>query len=248
MLCLLGLNLVWITSHEGWIFFSVDLLEMLRSLQMWNWAVNSQTNRRNFLSALQNTRLDAASYQHGTTVLTYEEELSSNQPTNLQTLLGHPGDTEGSSNSEGSHATGDSGRYSHDETELTNMSSGPSSHLASPTAEDGTEFDCSSCAEELNELSEENQSKQKAKESMNAGSCRHEAQSRVWRRASVCVRVCVSVKAVVYLHKHSHNIKVCALTRVYFIVYLHCTSVSAAKNVWNHAASYLGCYEFAFLL
>uniref|UniRef100_A0A3Q2VMS7 Protogenin n=1 Tax=Haplochromis burtoni TaxID=8153 RepID=A0A3Q2VMS7_HAPBU len=100
-----------------------------------------QTNRRNFLSALQNTRLDAASYQHGTTVLTYEEELSSNQPTNLQTLLGHPGDTEGSSNSEGSHATGDSGRYSHDETELTNLSSGPSSHLASPTAEDGTEFD-----------------------------------------------------------------------------------------------------------
>ncbi|XP_003442394.1 protogenin A [Oreochromis niloticus] len=127
----------------------------------------------------QNTRLDASSYQHGTTVLTYEEELSPNQPTNLQTLLGRPGDTEGSSNSEGSHATGDSGRYSHDETELTNLSSGPSSHLASPTAEDGTESDCSSCAEELNELSEENQSKQKAKESMNAGSCRHEAQSRV---------------------------------------------------------------------
>lgn len=64
----------------------------------------------------------------------------------------------------------------------------------------------------------------------------------------VCVCVCVSVKAVVYLHKHSHNIKVCALTRVDFIVYLHCTSVSAAKTVWNHAASYLGCYEFAFLL
>lgn len=57
----------------------------------------------------------------------------------------------------------------------------------------------------------------------------------------VCVCVCVSVKAVVYLHKHSHNIKVCALTRVDFIV-------SAVKNVWNHAASYLGCYEFAFLL
>uniref|UniRef100_A0A669DWH9 Protogenin n=1 Tax=Oreochromis niloticus TaxID=8128 RepID=A0A669DWH9_ORENI len=138
-----------------------------------------QTNKRNFPSVLQNTRLDASSYQHGTTVLTYEEELSPNQPTNLQTLLGRPGDTEGSSNSEGSHATGDSGRYSHDETELTNLSSGPSSHLASPTAEDGTESDCSSCAEELNELSEENQSKQKAKESMNAGSCRHEAQSRV---------------------------------------------------------------------
>uniref|UniRef100_A0A8D0ANH6 Protogenin n=1 Tax=Sander lucioperca TaxID=283035 RepID=A0A8D0ANH6_SANLU len=78
------------------------------------------------------------SYQPGTTVLTYEEELSMSpdQPTTLQALLWRPGDSEGSSNSEGSHATGDSGRYSHDETEMTNLSSGTSSRPPSLTAED----------------------------------------------------------------------------------------------------------------
>uniref|UniRef100_A0A8C8F256 Protogenin n=1 Tax=Oncorhynchus tshawytscha TaxID=74940 RepID=A0A8C8F256_ONCTS len=69
----------------------------------------------------------------GATVLCYKDEsLSSpNQPTSLQVLFGPPFDTEGSSNSEGSHETGDSGRYSHDETEMTNLSSGPSSRPAS---------------------------------------------------------------------------------------------------------------------
>uniref|UniRef100_A0A8C8EXZ4 Protogenin n=1 Tax=Oncorhynchus tshawytscha TaxID=74940 RepID=A0A8C8EXZ4_ONCTS len=62
------------------------------------------------------------SYQPGATVLCYEDEsLSSpNQPTSLQVLFGPPGDTEGSSNSDGSHETGDSGRYSHDDIEMTN--------------------------------------------------------------------------------------------------------------------------------
>uniref|UniRef100_A0A8C3AZL2 Protogenin n=1 Tax=Cyclopterus lumpus TaxID=8103 RepID=A0A8C3AZL2_CYCLU len=80
----------------------------------------------------------AASYQPGTTVLTYEEELSMSpdQPTTLQALLWRPGDSEGSSNSEGSHATGDSGRYSHDETEMTNLLSGTSSRPPSLTAEE----------------------------------------------------------------------------------------------------------------
>ncbi|XP_030578198.1 protogenin A [Archocentrus centrarchus] len=122
----------------------------------------------------QNTRRDAVSYHPGTTVLTYEEELSPSQPTTLR-----PGDTEGSSNSEGSHATGDSGRYSHDETELANLSSGPSSHLPSPTAEDEREPDCSRCGEEPNKLSEESQTRQKAEELFNTSCCHHEAQSKV---------------------------------------------------------------------
>ncbi|XP_077420189.1 protogenin A isoform X2 [Vanacampus margaritifer] len=85
------------------------------------------------------TRRGAASYQLGSTVLTYKEELSpaaAEQPTSLQALLGRPGDSEGSSSSEGSHATADSGRFSHDETEMTNLSSGASSRQPSVTAEE----------------------------------------------------------------------------------------------------------------
>lgn len=71
-------------------------------------------------------------------MLTYKEELSVSldQPTTLQGLLRRPGDIEGSSNSEGSHATSDSGHYSHDETEMTNLS-GLSSDRPSLTVEDG---------------------------------------------------------------------------------------------------------------
>uniref|UniRef100_A0A1A8R9Y5 Protogenin n=1 Tax=Nothobranchius rachovii TaxID=451742 RepID=A0A1A8R9Y5_9TELE len=91
------------------------------------------------------------SYQPGTTVLTYEEELSGspNQPTPLQS----PCDAEGSSNSEGSHETGDSGRYSHDETELTNLSSGPNSRPPTPTAEDSEDSEASGSAGEPHEES-----------------------------------------------------------------------------------------------
>lgn len=91
-------------------------------------------------------------------MLTYEEELciSPNQPSTLQGLLEHSGDTERSSNSDGSHETGDSGRYSHDETELTNLSSGPNSRPPSLSAEDSSgDSDCSSPAEEHHELSDE---------------------------------------------------------------------------------------------
>uniref|UniRef100_A0A8C7ZLU2 Protogenin n=1 Tax=Oryzias sinensis TaxID=183150 RepID=A0A8C7ZLU2_9TELE len=101
---------------------------------------------------------EIVSYQAGTTMLTYEEELciSPNQPSTLQGLLEHSGDTERSSNSDGSHETGDSGRYSHDETELTNLSSGPNSRPPSLSAEDSSgDSDCSGPAEEHHELSEE---------------------------------------------------------------------------------------------
>lgn len=68
-------------------------------------------------------------YQTGSTLLRYSiespESPSLQQPSSLHTLLGPPGgDTEGSHSSEGSHETGDSGRYSHDEHDLTNLSSG----------------------------------------------------------------------------------------------------------------------------
>ncbi|KAM9408299.1 protogenin A [Pholidichthys leucotaenia] len=105
-------------------------------------------------STTQNMSCSTASYKPSTTMLTYEDEISPSQPTTLQALLGCSGDMEGSSNSEGSNATGDSGRYSHDETELTNLSSGPSSQ----TAEDSSDSDCSGPAEELKELSEKSQS------------------------------------------------------------------------------------------
>ncbi|XP_069030563.1 protogenin A [Embiotoca jacksoni] len=128
---------------------------------------------------VQNVRHGVASYQTGTTVLTYEDELSTspNQPTTLQALLGRPGDTEGSSNSEGSHETGDSGRYSHDETELSNLSSGPNSRPPSLTVEHSGGSDCSGPAEELNELSEDSQTGLKGTQSVDPSCCHHEAQS-----------------------------------------------------------------------
>lgn len=90
----------------------------------------------NIFSVLQNMKHGGASYQPGATVLTFEEELSPDEPTAMQALLWRPADIEGSSNSEGSHETGDSGRYSHDETEMTNLSSGPSSRPPSLMGED----------------------------------------------------------------------------------------------------------------
>lgn len=90
-------------------------------------------------------------------MLCYEDEsLSSpNQPTSLQVLFGPPFDTEGSSNSEGSHETGDSGRYSHDETEMTNLSSGPSSRPASLKEEESGGSGCSPAQESEGELGEQ---------------------------------------------------------------------------------------------
>ncbi|MEQ2159381.1 hypothetical protein GOODEAATRI_022286, partial [Goodea atripinnis] len=122
----------------------------------------------------KNERNATLSYLPGATVLTYEEELSPNHSTTLQDLLGHPGDTEGSSNSEGSHETGDSGRFSHDETELTN--SGPNSRPPSLTDEDGGDLDCSGSAGEQSELLERNPSDLKLKESVDAGCSHQEAQ------------------------------------------------------------------------
>uniref|UniRef100_A0A8C3AXP3 Protogenin n=1 Tax=Cyclopterus lumpus TaxID=8103 RepID=A0A8C3AXP3_CYCLU len=137
----------------------------------------------------------AASYQPGTTVLTYEEELSMSpdQPTTLQALLWRPGDSEGSSNSEGSHATGDSGRYSHDETEMTNLLSGTSSRPPSLTAEESVGLDCSTPPEEPDELREESHTDLKLMESVENGCFHHEAQSSSESALSlqVCETVCV---------------------------------------------------------
>ncbi|KAM9366791.1 protogenin A [Symphorus nematophorus] len=128
---------------------------------------------------LQNMRHGTASYQPCTTVLTFEEELSMSpdQPATMQALLWRPSDTEGSSNSEGSHATGDSGRYSHDETEMINLSSGPSSRPPSLTGEDSGGSDCGGPTEESSELMEESQTDLKLTESVENGCCHHEAQS-----------------------------------------------------------------------
>lgn len=131
------------------------------------------------LSLCQNTRHGAASYQPGSTVLTFEEEelsISPDQHTTLQALLGCPGDSEGSSNSEGSHETGDSGRYSHDDTEMTNLSSGHSSRQPSLTAEDSGGSDCGGSADEPGDVTD-SQSDLKFVESVENSCCHHEAQS-----------------------------------------------------------------------
>ncbi|XP_051512782.1 protogenin A-like [Myxocyprinus asiaticus] len=80
------------------------------------------------------------SYHQGTTLLCYTETSPGSpqhQPSSLQGLFGPSGgDSEGSHSSEGSHETGDSGRYSHDNTEATNLSLGASSHPASLRGEE----------------------------------------------------------------------------------------------------------------
>uniref|UniRef100_A0A673MWR8 Protogenin n=1 Tax=Sinocyclocheilus rhinocerous TaxID=307959 RepID=A0A673MWR8_9TELE len=76
-------------------------------------------------------------YHHGTTLLCYTETSPQHPPSSLQGLFGPPGgDSEGSHSSEGSHETGDSGRYSHDDTEATNLSLGVGSHPASLRGEE----------------------------------------------------------------------------------------------------------------
>uniref|UniRef100_A0A4W4DPI8 Protogenin n=1 Tax=Electrophorus electricus TaxID=8005 RepID=A0A4W4DPI8_ELEEL len=83
-------------------------------------------------------------YQPGSTLLRYTSEPGSTllcytgephmlqQPSLLHALLGSPGgDAEASHSSEGSHETGDSGRYSHDEMEMNDVPSGASSCPAS---------------------------------------------------------------------------------------------------------------------
>lgn len=143
----------------------------------------------NMFSVLQTMRHTTAPYQPGTTVLTYEEELSvsPDQRTPLQSLLGCPGDTEGSSNSEGSHATGDSGRYSHDETEMATLLSGASSRPPSPAAQDSSGSDCSDAPEEPHELSEDSQVDLKLKEAEEKSCCHHEAQGACQSALSLCV-------------------------------------------------------------
>ena len=92
---------------------------------------NSLLHHTLFLCATtQNQRRtqSTCSYQQGTTVLCFKEE--AHQPTSLQVLFSSSGDTEGSQNSEGSHETGDSGRYSHDEMEMTDLSSGQGSLIS----------------------------------------------------------------------------------------------------------------------
>ncbi|KAA8595606.1 hypothetical protein FQN60_010897 [Etheostoma spectabile] len=151
-----------------------------------------RSNVKKDSKAVQNMRQGTASYQPGTTVLAYEEErsMSPNQPTTLQPLLWRPGDSEGSSNSEGSHATGDSGRYSHDETEMTNLSSGTSSRPPSLTAEDSGGSECSGLPEQSVHLMEESQIDLKLMESVENGCCHHDAQSS--SKSALSLQVCVS--------------------------------------------------------
>ncbi|KAG9341152.1 hypothetical protein JZ751_019591, partial [Albula glossodonta] len=100
------------------------------------WFCSKEDDRETRRGQAQRRGHSACPYQRGTATMRYEEELPSSpqQTTSLKVLFGPLGDTEGSQNSEGSHETGDSGRYSHDETEMT--SSGHSSRPPSLRAED----------------------------------------------------------------------------------------------------------------
>jgi len=159
-------------------------------LQFYNRAINTQTLRLIITSSvLQIVR--PASYQPGSTVLTYEEELnlSPDQPDAMQAMRWSPGDSEGSSSSEGSHATGDSGRYSHDETEMTNLSSGASSSRPSLSAEDSGGSDCS--AKESGDVVEESLPDLKLMESVDNDCCHHEAKNSSQDALSLQVPECV---------------------------------------------------------
>ncbi|XP_068168459.1 protogenin A [Antennarius striatus] len=125
----------------------------------------------------QNIKRGTASYQPAPTELSYEHELTPDQPTTMQALLWRSGDTEGSSNSEGSHATGDSGRYSHDETEMTNLSSGLSSRPPSLMAEDGS--DGGDPVKQSGDLTQENQTETELMTSAEAKPHHQETQSSV---------------------------------------------------------------------
>ncbi|XP_076011524.1 protogenin A [Genypterus blacodes] len=116
------------------------------------WFSCSSVEKRN-IEAAQSVR-QAASFQSPATVLLYEQEMSilPEQTIALQVLLGSSGDTEDSSNSEESRATSDSGRYSHDETEMTNLSSSPGSRRPSLSGEDSSGSDCSGATKEQNPL------------------------------------------------------------------------------------------------
>ncbi|XP_050990907.1 LOW QUALITY PROTEIN: protogenin A-like [Labeo rohita] len=82
------------------------------------------------------------SYHHGTTLLCYTETSPQQPPSSLQGLFGSSGgDSEGSHSSEGSHETGDSGRYSHDDPEATNLSLGADSRPSSLQGEESEASD-----------------------------------------------------------------------------------------------------------
>lgn len=126
---------------------------------------------------MKNMRQARASYQPGSTVLTFEQEMSPEETTAMQTLLWHTGDMEGSSNSEGSQATSDSGRYSHDETEMTNLSSGLGSDPSCLPGEESGGSDCEGLCGETNELLQEPHADSKAKKMVEDQHCHREEQS-----------------------------------------------------------------------
>lgn len=119
-------------------------------------------------------RQASASYQPGSTVLTFEGEMSPEQTSAMQTLLWHTADMEGSSNSEGSQATSDSGRYSHDETEMTQLSSGLSGEPSCLPGEEGGGSDCEGLC---GELLQEAHADSKAKKMVEEQRCHRDEQS-----------------------------------------------------------------------
>lgn len=133
-------------------------------------------------------RQASASYQPGSTVLTFGQEMSPEQTTAMQTLLWHTGDIEGSSNSEGSQATSDSGRYSHDETEMTNLSSALSSDPSRLPREESGGSDYEG---QPNELLQEPHAGPKTKKMVEDQRCHREEQSS--SEPASLLQVCESV-------------------------------------------------------
>lgn len=95
------------------------------------------------------------SYHQGAVLLCYTETSPPHPPSSLQGLFGPTGgDSEGSHSSEGSHETGDSGRYSHDDTEATNLSLGVGSRPASLQGEESEASDEVTEKEPMTEVTE----------------------------------------------------------------------------------------------
>ncbi|KAI2653322.1 Protogenin A [Labeo rohita] len=104
------------------------------------WNFFKRDNMKLFLSPLFTVRLIPI-IMAPPSCATQKPHLSSRRPL-CRACLGHRGgDSEGSHSSEGSHETGDSGRYSHDDPEATNLSLGADSRPSSLQGEESEASD-----------------------------------------------------------------------------------------------------------
>lgn len=131
----------------------LDILKSLKTAYIFNPLSSSDV----FCSCQDVKKVSSPSYSYhqGAVLLCYTETSPPHPPSSLQGLFGPTGgDSEGSHSSEGSHETGDSGRYSHDDTEATNLSLGVCSRPASLQGEESEASDEVTEKEPMTEVTE----------------------------------------------------------------------------------------------